>query len=493
MSVSSARPSVSAGDDARATMALAPVAYERRASRAAADQHVAPFAISRDATFRRALLAADLVCLSVVGAVSLGAGSLRPAMAMAVLGFVLAAKTIGLYDRDEAVLCKRTLDEAPKLFHLATLGALVIWLAQSAVTTATVGQTQVVGFWAALFVGLLLSRTAARQLAQSVAPVERCLVIGDDTDHGRLREKLEQDRHLKARVVAHLPLIDRRLAGDGRGPDAALERVIAAERIHRVIVAPTGADTPRTLDVISRAKALGMNVSVVPQVCDVVGSAVEFDQVGGMTLLGVRPLRLSRSSAIIKRVVDIAGALVGLTVAAPIMIAAAIAIRMGSPGPVLFRQTRVGRGGKHFEILKFRTMHMDADSARTELEEHSNGDGLFKVPDDPRVTRIGRVLRRSSLDELPQLFNVLRGDMSLVGPRPLILEEDRRVVGFHRRRLQLKPGLTGPWQILGSAQARVGMSEMVTLDYLYTAHWSLWADVEILLRTVAYVLGARGV
>jgi lipopolysaccharide/colanic/teichoic acid biosynthesis glycosyltransferase len=130
---------------------------------------------------------------------------------------------------------------------------------------------------------------------------------------------------------------------------------------------------------------------------------------------------------------------------------------------------------------------------RAALAEQSAAGGLFKVADDPRVTRVGRLLRRTSFDELPQLWNVLRGEMSLVGPRPLVVDEDRLVQGYHRRRLHLKPGLTGPWQVLGSPEVRVGVAEMATIDYLYAANWSLWTDVQVILRTIVHVLSAKGV
>jgi lipopolysaccharide/colanic/teichoic acid biosynthesis glycosyltransferase len=171
----------------------------------------------------------------------------------------------------------------------------------------------------------------------------------------------------------------------------------------------------------------------------------------------------------------------------------ALAVKLDSSGPVLFRQTRVGRDGEHFEMLKFRSMFEGSHELRAELVGEDGGDDLFKLADDPRITRVGRWLRRTSIDELPQLVNVLRGEMSLVGPRPLILEEDAMVVGYHRRRLHLKPGLTGPWQVLGSPDVRVGLENMATIDYLYAVNWSLWADVQVILRTIAYVLRGRGV
>jgi lipopolysaccharide/colanic/teichoic acid biosynthesis glycosyltransferase len=168
----------------------------------------------------------------------------------------------------------------------------------------------------------------------------------------------------------------------------------------------------------------------------------------------------------------------------------ALAVKLTSRGPVLFRQARVGKGGRTFDLLKFRTMYEGSDERKRELLELNEADGLFKIADDPRVTPVGRLLRRCSLDEAPQLINVLRGEMSLVGPRPLVVEEDSRIQGWLRRRLDVTPGMTGIWQVLGSA--RVPLHEMVKLDYLYRANWSLWLDIKILLRTVPFVFARRG-
>jgi lipopolysaccharide/colanic/teichoic acid biosynthesis glycosyltransferase len=176
---------------------------------------------------------------------------------------------------------------------------------------------------------------------------------------------------------------------------------------------------------------------------------------------------------------------------APVMLAIAIAIRLDSRGPVFFKQQRVGRHGRHFGVYKFRTMVPDADALKESLRDRNEAkDGLFKIAEDPRITRVGKFLRKSSLDELPQLINVVRGEMSLVGPRPLVVDEDQHVRGWYRRRLELMPGITGPWQILGPA--RVPLREMGAMDYLYVANWSLWGDVKILLRTVGHVFARRG-
>jgi lipopolysaccharide/colanic/teichoic acid biosynthesis glycosyltransferase len=228
----------------------------------------------------------------------------------------------------------------------------------------------------------------------------------------------------------------------------------------------------------------------MPRMFEVVGSSVEFDELGGLTLLGLRRYHLSKSSAILKRAFDVAGASAGLFLLAPLFATVALGVKLTSPGPVFFRQRRIGRGGEAFDMLKFRTMFDGADVHKDALRDRNEADGFFKITDDPRITKIGRLLRRTSLDELPQLINVLSGEMSLVGPRPLISEEDARIEGWFRRRLDITPGMTGAWQVLGSS--RVPMRDMVTIDYLYRTNWSLWLDLKILLRTVPHVLRRRG-
>jgi lipopolysaccharide/colanic/teichoic acid biosynthesis glycosyltransferase len=187
---------------------------------------------------------------------------------------------------------------------------------------------------------------------------------------------------------------------------------------------------------------------------------------------------------------DLVGSALGLLVLAPFGALVALAIKLDSPGPVFFRQLRVGRDGQTFQMIKLRSMVVGAEAHRTTLDSLNETHGIFKLSADPRVTRVGRFLRRTSIDELPQLINVLRGHMSLVGPRPLVVDEDRLVEGRHRERLQFAPGMTGPWQVLGPT--RPPLSEMVKTDYLYAANWSLWTDVKILVHTFAHVAGQRG-
>jgi lipopolysaccharide/colanic/teichoic acid biosynthesis glycosyltransferase len=187
---------------------------------------------------------------------------------------------------------------------------------------------------------------------------------------------------------------------------------------------------------------------------------------------------------------DIVGASILLIVSAPIWFAVAVAIKLDSPGPVLFRQNRIGRGGKVMRVTKFRSMVVEAEAQRESLLAESRQAMWLDLEHDPRITRVGRVLRLTSLDELPQFWNVLRGDMSLVGPRPLIAEEDQNVNGYARRRLDLTPGITGVWQVMG--RAHIPFDQMIMLDYLYVANWSLWTDIKLIIQTVPVVLTRRG-
>jgi exopolysaccharide biosynthesis polyprenyl glycosylphosphotransferase len=410
---------------------------------------------------------------------------------------LVGAKLLGLYDRDETLLRKTTLDEAPKLFQLATLFTFVALLAGRMVVDGTLDRKEALFLWIALTASLLLARAAARGIALWSGPTERCLFIGDERSAEMVAGKLAGHGGIKAKIIAHLDLdqVAPWSTDTFSAPRLTEIRDLAQTLdVHRAIIAPgwgSSADAGETVNLVRTLKAVGVRVSVLPRMLEVVGSAVEFDELHGVTLMGVRRFDLTRSSAAIKRTFDLIGASIGLLAIAPLLIAFSIAIKLDSRGPVFFRQLRVGRHGRRFYMLKFRTMVPDADAMKESLRHRNEAkDGLFKIARDPRVTRMGRFLRMTALDELPQLLNIVKGEMSLVGPRPLVIEEDERIEGWHRRRLELMPGMTGPWQILGPA--RVPLKEMVALDYLYVANWSLWTDVKILLRTVPHVLGRRG-
>ena len=452
----------------------------------------------RDALFRRLLLVADVV--AIVGAFLLTVGLARQSLeltwaaAAGVPILVVCAKLTGLYDRDETLLRKTTLDEAPKLFQLATLCALVSWLTGGLITHRPLDRHEALFLWLALAGGLLLARAVSRALALRLAPAERCVLIGDGVSAETIRSKLTGHGGVKAEVVAHLDLDKVASWSTDSFSEVRLAEIRDLARaldVHRAIIAPRSVDGGEMLNLVRTLKAVGVRVSVLPRLLEVVGSSVEFDDLHGVTVMGVRRFELTRSSAAFKRAFDLLGASLGLLAVSPLLIVMAIAVKLDSRGPVFFGQQRVGRHGQRFRMLKFRTMVPEAEAMKESLRDRNEAkEGLFKIAKDPRVTRVGRLLRASALDELPQLWNIFRGEMSLVGPRPLVVDEDERIEGWHRRRLELMPGMTGPWQILGPS--RVPLKEMVAIDYLYVANWSLWTDIKILLRTVPHVLGRRG-
>jgi exopolysaccharide biosynthesis polyprenyl glycosylphosphotransferase len=330
----------------------------------------------------------------------------------------------------------------------------------------------------------MVARSAARALTER----ERCLVLGDPACFERVRKRLKIGQHHATRLVLGIKV-------EPGGFTTLLEQgtlreVVDAYGIQRVVIASSGHDTDEVLELIRQAAGLHVKVSVLPHFWETLGSLV-VDETPGTAMLAVRRFGLSRSSELMKRGFDVGVASVALVLVAPLMVLFALLVRVGSPGPALFRQCRVGRSGRTFEMLKFRTMVSDAEARKRDLADLNEADGLFKIRDDPRVTRVGHWLRETSLDELPQLVNVLKGQMSLVGPRPLILEEDSSIVGWRRRRLEVPPGMTGHWQVLGGA--RVPLDEMVVIDYLYIANWSLWRDVKCLLRTAGCVVARRGI
>jgi exopolysaccharide biosynthesis polyprenyl glycosylphosphotransferase len=347
----------------------------------------------------------------------------------------------------------------------------------------TVGPAPAAALWVTSFVAIFTARGLARGAVRRVSPVERCLVIGELAQVERLRERLAASA-AHARVIACLPLTGEGI--DELDAPEIVRHLVADLRVQRIIVAPSRMDSVGVVGLIRIAKAAGLRISVLSRMVEGIGSGIEFDEVDGMTMLGVRQFGLSPSSMLLKRLFDLLATIGGMIVVGPLLSIIALMIKLDSHGPVFFRQTRVGRDGRHFRMIKFRSMVVGAEERKADLLALNEvGEGMFKVSDDPRVTRIGRMLRRTSLDELPQLLNVLRGEMSLVGPRPLVVAEDAQIVGLDRARLQLTPGMTGPWQVLGS---RVSLQEMVGIDYRYVAGWSLWLDLKILLRTVRHVL-----
>ena len=235
----------------------------------------------------------------------------------------------------------------------------------------------------------------------------------------------------------------------------------------------------------------GVRISVVPRLFELVTWQSQIEDLHGLTLMDVAPPRLGAVNRTLKRSMDLVVSTLLLLALSPLMVAVALAIKVTSAGPVFFRQPRMGLKGKTFKIRKFRTMEHGADLIKIDLREHSNADGpMFKIHNDPRVTRLGRFLRATSIDELPQLINVFLGEMSLVGPRPFVLDESLALDGWAARRFDVRPGMTGLWQTSGRSD--LSFEELRQLDYAYVASWSLSWDLKILWHTPGSVLRRHG-
>ena len=270
-----------------------------------------------------------------------------------------------------------------------------------------------------------------------------------------------------------------------------LARLIEEESVDEVIITLPWMYHRKIMGIVRECARWQVSARIVPDLFQMSLSKVDVDDLGGVPLIGVREVGFGRGALLIRRGIDIVGAIAGLVLGAPLLALIALAIRLDSPGPILFRQTRVGAGGKLFQICKFRSMHEGAEAELERLRDLNEADGpIFKIQGDPRLTRVGRFLRHTSLDELPQLWNVLRGEMGLVGPRPPLPAEVSHYMEWHKKRLEVRPGLTGLWQVSG--RSLLSFDEMVLLDIYYIENWSLWLDFKILLRTIPQVLFGDG-
>jgi exopolysaccharide biosynthesis polyprenyl glycosylphosphotransferase len=453
----------------------------------------------RDAALRYTLAGVDLLAATMavlaasLGRIDAGIG-LRELLALPVLGLI--ARACGLYRRDEQRLHKSTLEDAAPLLQAASIWTLLVWVSTDVTSGPQLRAHQAVALIVSLGVLMLIGRALVRRTVRGVMPPDRCLVLGDAELAAALRRKFDVSFAINARVVGYVPL-RKHFTRNGRNGSAPvpllgslrnLAATVMEHDIDRLIIASS--DARRSITAMEIATSLGVKVSLVPRALELVGPSVEFDDVDGMTLIGVRPWSQSRVSCLLKRTIDVVTSVAALMLLSPLLALIALLIKLESPGPVLYRQSRIGHKNREFSILKFRSMVDGADSQKDALLEMNETEGLFKIANDPRVTAVGRVLRKTSLDELPQLWNVVRGEMSLVGPRPLVPRDDVQIKGWHRERLNVRPGMTGAWQILGST--RVPLEEMVKLDYVYATTWRLGLDLKILLRTLAYVACRRG-
>ncbi len=417
--------------------------------------------------------------------------------------WVLLARSYGLYDRDEEQANYSSVDDTWGVLNMVTLGTWILVAGTWLTHVAEPNFRKLFAFWVSAIVLVSCGRIVARALVRrTTAYVQNTLIIGAGSVGQLIARKLLQHPEYGLNIVGFVddnPTERRSDIGDLAVIGGMTNIALCVELldVERVIVAFSGDSHETTLETIRELETLDVQIDLVPRLFEGIPPESHFHSAEGLTLIALPRARLSYTSLLLKRSLDIVGSLAGLVLLSPLLIAVGIAIRLDSRGPILFRQTRMGRNGGTFKIVKFRTMAVDADARKHEvahLNKHRHPDGdprMFKVHDDPRITRVGRFLRRTSIDELPQLWNVLVGQMSLVGPRPLILDEHAHVDGWGLKRLELKPGITGLWQVLGRDD--IPFNEMIEFDYRYVTGWSLWNDVKLMFRTIPVLLRRRQV
>jgi exopolysaccharide biosynthesis polyprenyl glycosylphosphotransferase len=408
----------------------------------------------------------------------------------------LLAFSIGLYRADQLSSWASAVPEVPRgvvaimlmtwpIFGLAALMGIGPAIATAFVTVGAM----------AVFAGI--ARTVVRAtLHRNPALRQRTLILGSGVVAGQVVEKIRTNQQFGLDPVG---LVDN-VVHDIGTPDlprfggfADLGKIIEMQSIDRVIIAFSRVSHEELLEAIRACRDAGVAVDVVPRLFEFLDGVRSLDQIGGLPLISIGAPALGSTMVAAKRVLDILGSAALLLIFSPVLVTTAIAIKLESKGPVFFLQSRAGRGNRSFNLIKFRSMYVDAEQRKADLDAMNESDDgvMFKIRDDPRITRVGAFIRRFSIDELPQLFNVLKGQMSLVGPRPLIFSETAALEErWHLRRLELRPGMTGPWQVYGRSDSP--FQEMVRFDYQYVAGWSLARDVELLLATIPAVASGRG-
>ena len=459
----------------------------------------------REYVLRRLFVISDLaalVCAGVLtaGVAALAGRSLPAADLMLFLVFVPLWVPIGIVFRAyHAHAAGRSLattvgDELGAIFRVATVWSWFLLLARAAVEPGVVELLPSVVLWMIMMPVVLATRSLIRALATRRGWYRQsALVVGGTADRARIVTRIKRHPEWGIDIVQELdPYADPSFNGESGVAliDAAHElgvsRVIFASAPHRL-------DARTNLS--RRLTESGMQVDLVPGDSEILRSSAELHQLEGLPILSMPPTHAPRSTPAIKRCLDLLVGVPALVLVSPVIAYCALRIKLESAGPVFFRQARAGRDGRRFMFLKLRTMCADAENRLVEVAElNKHGGGLqrgaFKAVEDPRVTKVGAWLRRRSLDELPQLWNVVKGEMSLVGPRPLPLVEDSRISGHYEVRREVRPGMTGPWQVLGRSD--IPFDDMLKLDYSYVMNWSLTEDLRLLVHTISAVIRPRG-
>jgi exopolysaccharide biosynthesis polyprenyl glycosylphosphotransferase len=402
----------------------------------------------------------------------------------------------GLYEPRQVL---SPVNEFKQVFHAVVAGTVWLFLVDSAFNLNLArGWALLVMATSFIVVGgeRFAVRKALHFLRRRGGDPTRTIVLGANHEARTVARMLEREAWLGYQVVGFVD--DNRPPGeevwDGRavlGTTDELHDLITEQRAALILVAATAFDAQRLNRLFWELQDVDVDLQITSGTIDLLASRVSVQSVAGVPLLYVKRTGMDRTQRALKRTIDVLGAGIGLVLLSPLLAGIALWIKRDSEGGVFFKQIRVGRDGRHFVCWKFRTMVKDAEERRAELEPMSEGPGLlFKLKDDPRVTRAGRVLRRYSLDELPQLWNVLRGEMSLVGPRPALPSEVEQYDDWVRNRLRVKPGMTGLWQVSGRTETT--FADYVRYDLFYIQNWSLSLDLWILWRTFRAVMSAEG-
>jgi exopolysaccharide biosynthesis polyprenyl glycosylphosphotransferase len=471
---------------------------------------------SRGALVRRSLLVADVAGLagafiltelllgSSGAADSLSVGNEYVVFLVTLPIWLVFAKLYQLYDHDEERADHTTVEDFVGVFHLVTVGAFLLIVGSWMTGIAYPNLSKLAAFWAAAIALITVCRVIARAVCRrSPAYLQNTVVVGAGEVGQLVARKLRLHQEYGINLVGFVDESPRELrpelAGTAvLGSPAALPGLVEQLAVDRVVIAFSGDEPRKTLELMRSLRDLDVQIDIVPRLFEGIGPHAKLYTVEGLPIVGLPTVKRFPCSAAIKRATDIAGALVGLALTAPLFVYSAWRIRRESPGPVLFRQTRLGKDMREFELLKFRTMVSDVDDAphREYIKQimtsaaAATADGIYKLDRSDAVTPFGRVLRNSSLDELPQLINVLRGEMSLVGPRPCLAYEVELFEPHQHERFRVPAGLTGLWQV--SARAHATFGEALDMDVAYARSWSLGLDLWLLCRTPLHVLRRKG-
>ncbi|HEU5244664.1 MAG TPA: sugar transferase [Gaiellaceae bacterium] len=433
---------------------------------------------------RRMLALGDVLAVSAAAVIVGIWGSGATAALLLVLSapiWIVAAKFAGLYDRDHRTLRHLTVDELPWLLVWTLSSAAVLTLLLAPFPALDLSSTDRLLVWGTVLGLGFTFRAGMRALWRRTTPPQRVIIVGDGPLAQAVVRKLELFPDIHAEIAG-------RIESCSALQDGLHE---LGERVDRIVIACSELSEELLEKLLPFCRARRMKLTVIPPTRGMFGTATHLTHIADLPLLDYNTWDISRTTVALKRVFDVGLAVCGLVVTSPLFLLVGLATLVDSGRPIFFRQTRAGERGKPFQMIKFRTMVPDAEARLQELVPFDDLDSpMFKLKADPRVTRVGGLLRRTSIDELPQLVNVLRGDMSIVGPRPEQLDLVERYAPEHQFRLQVKPGITGPMQVYGRGE--LTFDERLAVEREYVENLSLARDVRILLMTLPAVFGRRG-